>query len=280
LGSTGEAIHQTNNERSELLKSQRKALEDAGFKDYPIIAGTATQDIEGTLVQLREAKEAGAQWGLVLVPGYFAGASTQEGIILWFNIIANESPIPILIYHYPGVTNNVKVSPSTFVTLSKHPNIVGCKLSHGDVSHHAQIGASPAIDHSKFATFTGLGQQLLPVLALGCAGAIDGTAGFFPKSVVHLYNLSLKNNVTDEEIKERRLLQCKLSAVEELVVRFGTVGIKEAISRVLGFGDPDGTRLPLCGGIPGGDSEWKNWEGAISDLAVVEDSLKETSCRL
>ena len=31
----------------------------------------------------------------------------------------------------------------------------------------------------------------------------------------------------------------------------GIVGIKEAISRILKFGDRDGTRLPLCGGIPG-----------------------------
>lgn len=98
LGSTGEAIHLTNSERFALLSSQRKGLNDAGFKDYPIIAGTATQDIEGTLVQLKEAGEAGAQWGLVLVPGYFSGASTQEGIIHWFTAIADKSPIPILMF--------------------------------------------------------------------------------------------------------------------------------------------------------------------------------------
>ena len=176
-------------------------------------------------------------------------------------------------YHYPGVSNNVKVVPSTYATLSKHPNIVGCKLSHGDVSYHAQISANPKIDSTKFHTFTGLGQQLLPVLALGCAGAIDGTAGFFPKSVVHLYNLSVKSQPTEAEVKERRLVQYKLSVVEELVVKFGTVGIKEAISRVLGMGDRDGTRLPLTGGIPGGDKEWDNWKEAVDDLAAVEKSV-------
>jgi len=273
LGSTGEAIHLTNKERFEILSSNRKELEAAGFKDYPIIAGTATQDIEGTITQLKEAKEAGAQWGLVLVPGYFSGASTQEGIILWYKAIADASPIPILIYHYPGVSNNVKVLPSTFVTLAKHPNIVGCKLSHGDVSYHAQIGSNPKIDNTHFATFTGLGQHLLPILSLGCAGTIDGTAGFFPKSVVHLYKLSVKTQPTDAEIKERRDLQYKLSAVEELVVKYGTVGIKEATSRILGLGDRDGTRLPLFGGLPGGDKEWENWKEAITELDAVEKSL-------
>jgi len=176
-------------------------------------------------------------------------------------------------YHYPGVSNNVKVIPSTFATLSKHPNIVGCKLSHGDVSYHAQIGANPKIDHAKFHTFTGLGQQLLPVISLGCAGTIDGTAGFFPKSVVLLYNLSIKNSPTEEEVKERRLLQYKVSSVEEIVVKFGTVGIKEAISRILGMGDKDGTRLPLTGGLPGGDQEWESWKEIIGDLEAVEKSL-------
>lgn len=275
LGSTGEAVHLSNKERFAVLSDAKKSLEEAGFKDYPIIAGTATQNIEECIEQLISAKDAGAQWGLVLAPGYFAGAVTQEGIIAWFYAVADKSPIPIMIYHYPGVSNNVKLPPSTMVELAKHPNIVGCKLSHGDVSHHAQIGASSKIDHSKFATFTGLGQQLLPILALGCAGTIDGTAGFFPKSVVHLYDLCVKKNKTDEEEKEARSLQAKLSAVEEIVVRFGTTGIKEATSRILNIGDRDGTRLPLSGGIPGGETEWKKWEEVMGELEAVEKSLPD-----
>ena len=96
LGSTGEAIHLTNKERFELLFSTRKELENAGFKNYPIIAGTAAQNIEEVVDQLKSAKEAGTQWGLCLVPGYFAGAATQDGIIQWFKAVADQSPIPIM----------------------------------------------------------------------------------------------------------------------------------------------------------------------------------------
>lgn len=74
-------------------------------------------------------------------------------------------------------------------------------------------------------------------------------------------------------MKERRLLQYKVSSVEEIVVKFGTVGIKEAISRILGMGDKDGTRLPLTGGLPGGDQEWESWKEIIGDLEAVEKSL-------
>ncbi|EPE30462.1 Aldolase [Glarea lozoyensis ATCC 20868] len=273
LGSTGEAVHLSTSERSEVLSNLRKTFDENGFPNYPLIAGTASQNINEVLEQLRDAERVGVRWGLVLVPGYFAGASTQEGIIAWFRGVADASPIPVMIYHYPGVSNNVKVTPQTIATLSQHPNIVGCKLSHGDVSVHAQIASSPYIDHEHFHTFTGLGQQLLPVLSVGCAGAIDGAAGFFPKSVVRLYELGKKDSVSEEEKKERRLLQYKVSCVEEIVVKYGTVGIKECVSRVLGMGDRDGTRVPLMGGIPGGDKEWENWRGMVEDLEGVEKGL-------
>ena len=41
LGSTGEAVAITSKERSALLEHVKAELEGAGFKDYPIIAGTA-----------------------------------------------------------------------------------------------------------------------------------------------------------------------------------------------------------------------------------------------
>lgn len=97
LGSTGEAVHLSNKERFKVLSSIRKAYDDAGFKDYPLIAGTAAQNIEEVVEQLKSAKEAGCQWGLCLVPGYFAGASTQDGIISWFTAVADQSPIPIMV---------------------------------------------------------------------------------------------------------------------------------------------------------------------------------------
>ena len=96
LGSTGEAVAITNTERITLLRHIRQELDAAGYHDYPLIAGTATQNIEDTLQQLRDAKDCGCQWGLVLAPGYFAPSITQEGLIAWYRAIADRSPIPIM----------------------------------------------------------------------------------------------------------------------------------------------------------------------------------------
>jgi len=96
LGSTGEAIHLTNKERNELIASQRKALDDAGYKDRPIIAGTATQNIEETLMQVKESKDAGAEYAMVLSPGYFASAANQQGIQKWFEAVADKAVLPVM----------------------------------------------------------------------------------------------------------------------------------------------------------------------------------------
>lgn len=266
LGSTGEAIAITNKERSKLLRHLRQQLENANYKDYPIIAGTATQGIEDTVQQLNDAKDAGAQWGLVLAPSYFATAVTQDGLKDWYIAVAERSPLPIMVYHYPAVCNNITIRASTFQSLAAHQNIVGCKLSHGDMSLHTQIASNPRIDSNRFAVFTGLGQQLLPVLTVGGAGAIDGLAAIFPRVVVRLWEATLQGG-----LDEARSIQEVICKGEELVVGCGVPGIKEAVSRVLGMGDKDGTRLPLRGGI--GDAEWEKWAEIMEDLESLEKEL-------
>lgn len=175
-------------------------------------------------------------------------------------------------YHYPGVSNNVPLSWSTIEKLAQHPNIVGCKLSHGNMDDHTLLACNPSIDHNKFKTFTGLGQQLLPLLSVNGAGAIDGLAGIFPKTVVRLFNLYHSKDAASK-VDEMRLLQFRICAGEKLVAKWGTTGIREAVSRVLGFGDSDGGRLPLKGGFPTGDKEWENWASTMDELVKIEKSL-------
>lgn len=98
LGSTGEAIHLNRSERRELVAGVRRGLDAAGFPGYPIVAGVLTNGVDETLEWLRDYHQAGAQWGLVLVPGYFGAGASQENIREWFTLVADNSPIPILMY--------------------------------------------------------------------------------------------------------------------------------------------------------------------------------------
>jgi 2-keto-3-deoxy-L-rhamnonate aldolase len=96
LGSTGEAIHMSRKERFELVSGVRKGLDEAGFHKYPIMAGVLVNNLEEAIEWCKDFKEAGVQWALVLVPGYFGEQASQAGIQEWFTKVADNSPIPIL----------------------------------------------------------------------------------------------------------------------------------------------------------------------------------------
>jgi 2-keto-3-deoxy-L-rhamnonate aldolase len=200
--------------------------------------------------------------------------------------------IQVFRYHYPAVSNNVALTPTTMQRLAAHPKIVGCKLSHGNLDDYALIGLNPNIEHARFHVYTGLGQQLLGVLNVGGAGAIDGMAAFFPRAVVRLYDLfttreqaiasgarppsAAVSSVDAAALgMAMRELQYKVCRGEKLVVRWGTIGIREAVARVRGLGESDGGRWPLRGGFPAGDAEWEVWKDAIDDLQHVEQALEQ-----
>ncbi|KAI8631005.1 aldolase [Xylariaceae sp. FL1651] len=289
FGSTGEPIHVSNDERVKVISATRKALDEAGYTDYPLVAGVVSQLFEEVIDQLQKAKDAGAQWGVCLVPGYFAVATSQQGIIDWFTAVADKSPMPILIYDYPVVTNGIKVQPSTYEALAKHPNIVGAKLAMTDISWHSQISSNPNIDYTHFHPYTGLGQQMLAAVTLGAFGAFDVVGSFFPKSMVQLYKLSALEQPTPEQKKAARDLQYQVAAMGEylnswyvymtlyiassclVAESYNILGIKEAISRLRGFGDRTGVRLPLLNTIT--EDEWDAYSDIVSIMEETEKSL-------
>ncbi|KAF2203105.1 aldolase [Delitschia confertaspora ATCC 74209] len=271
LGSTGEAIHLNRQERFDLVSGVRKGLDEAGFPDYPIMAGVLINGIEEVLEWLEDFKKAGAQWGLVLAPGYFGPAASQEGLKEWYTLVADKSPLPILIYNYPGVTNGIQIAPETYTVLAQHPNIVGCKMSHGNVSHHVQVSLDPEINHSKFRVFSGFGQQLGPIVFFGAAGVIDGLAAIYPKTVSRLMELAEKRPIEPKALEEVHSLQYAVSSAEEFVGKYGIIGIKEGIYRVLRMGTLEANRLPLIGKLPEG--EWEKWNKVMGRIQKIESSL-------
>jgi len=108
-------VHLTSAERVAQIKHVRAALTTGGFKNYPLIAGTATNGIEETVKLLNGSAAAGAGWGLVLAPGYFAGAANEEGIVEWYRGVADKSHIPVMMF----VTS--LYSPDSMLTKTQLP---------------------------------------------------------------------------------------------------------------------------------------------------------------
>lgn len=265
LGSTGEMIHLTRKERYDLVAGTRQGLDAKGYKDFPVLAGVAQNGVDDTLEDIKQMKEAGATYAMALAPNYFAPSTTQEGILSWFKAVADESVLPIVIYYFPGVSNNLDISPDTVAKLSAHPNIVGIKMSHGNVSHYIQVGLNPEVQKNNFSVMTGLGQLLLPALLSGAEGTIDAISGAYPKTLVKLYELTKAG-----KIAEAQKIQYVVSRIEEIIVKHGPVGTKYAIVNFLGYGN-ESCRAPLDQNLTAAQA--KVWEQALRDAAELEKSL-------
>jgi 4-hydroxy-2-oxoglutarate aldolase len=100
-GSMGEGIHLTRLERITLVNAGRRALDAAGFPHVPIVVGTGAGSTKETIEICCEAENAGADYAIVIVSGYFAMvlAQNRQAIMAFYKEISEESPIPVMIYN-------------------------------------------------------------------------------------------------------------------------------------------------------------------------------------
>lgn len=264
-GSMGEASHLTRDERNVLFKSIREAIPDANFK---IIAGVPPLNIQDTIADIESASKANADYSIVLVPGYFGPALTsQQGIIDYFITVAEKLPLPIIIYNYPGVSNNVDIKIETFEKLLLHPKIVGVKLTHFNLDKYTLLTGNTALNKiNNFRSFTGLGQVLVPSLSIGAFGAIDGLSGIFPKCMLKIFSL-----YKDKEYEKAAELQYLVTKVDQMVMELNLVGVKYALNVVYGFGEVLTGRPPL--NIQADINIWKKHENSFNSLLRIEKAL-------
>lgn len=128
-GTNGEAIALTRTEKVELVRLTRKIASDSGRPDLPITLGTSGTSTRDVIDDTKAAKQAGADYALVLVPSFFHFAMSKEAICEFFEEVGDKSALPVLIYNFPGVAAGLNVDSTMLVRLAKHPNIVGVKVS-------------------------------------------------------------------------------------------------------------------------------------------------------
>lgn len=83
-GTNGEAVTLTTEEKSKLLRMTREIAIKSGRPNVPITMGCVGQCTRDVIAETHEAKQAGADYALVLVPSYFHFAMNQDAIINFF----------------------------------------------------------------------------------------------------------------------------------------------------------------------------------------------------
>lgn len=131
MGSNGEAVHMTREEKIAVTKATREALDEAGFKDVPVIAGASENSIRGAVDLCKEASAAGAEYALILPPAYYRAQVNETMIFEFYTSVAEQSPIPIMLYNYPGAVSGVDMDSDFMIRLAEATNgkVCGAKFT-------------------------------------------------------------------------------------------------------------------------------------------------------
>ncbi|KAI0017568.1 hypothetical protein F4780DRAFT_782199 [Xylariomycetidae sp. FL0641] len=261
-GSNGEAVHLDPAERSLVTRLTREALDGAGYPQLPVIAGCGAQSTRETIRLCREAAGAGAGYALVLPPAYYGSLLTPELLLAHFRAAAAASPVPVLIYNFPGACSGLDLSSDAVLALAAHPNIVGVKLTCGNTGKLARVVAGTL--GTGFRTFGGSADFALQTLAVGGHGVIGGTANLAPKACLEV--LRLWEAGKQDQARE---LQRVVAEGDWVCIQGGFVSVKVGLQKYFGYGGEP--RRPCT--LPEGAKRTAQEEG-LAALMEAEKKLQ------
>jgi 4-hydroxy-2-oxoglutarate aldolase len=128
LGSTGEALMLSDQERRDVLKTARAAA----APNKVLVAGTGIESAIETLRLTEYAAELGYDVAMVRTPHYYKKQMAPANILAFYRTVADRSPLPIIIYNFPQATG-YDIPAEVVIALAEHPNLIGIKESSGDV---------------------------------------------------------------------------------------------------------------------------------------------------
>lgn len=263
-GSNGEAVHLSHTERRIVTAATREALDDAGFNNMPIIVGCGSQSIRETIELCHEALLSGGDYAMILPPSYYGALYTSESQFEFFTKIADKSPVPILIYNYPGAVSGIDLNSDVITKLAKHPNIVGCKLTCGNTGKLGRIAArAPA----GFMTMGGSADFTLPALIGGGKGVIGGLANIAPKACVEVFKLYQAGKIDEAE-----KMQAVVGRGDWAAIKSGVVGTKSCLQSAFKYGGYG--RKPLPRPTP---EQAAAYLSEFEELLLLEDFLMKGS---
>jgi 4-hydroxy-tetrahydrodipicolinate synthase len=214
-GTTSESATTSDLEKKEILSF----IINNKSPHTPIVYGISGNNTTDMIQNLYKLDLQNIQALLVTSPYY--NRPSQEGIIKHYSLIADQCPIPILLYNVPHRTGS-NLEANTTIELSKHPNIIGIKEASGNILQCIEIAKNIKKD---FSLLCGDDILAIPMIAIGAVGLISTIANSMPTKVAEMVKSALKGNIN--------------SANENLHFLLKDIGI---ISK---YGNPVGTKLLL-----------------------------------
>ncbi|KAJ5720246.1 L-threo-3-deoxy-hexylosonate aldolase [Penicillium malachiteum] len=243
MGSNGEAVHLTREERITVTRETRSALDEAGFQNVPVIAGASENSIRGSIELCKDVASAGGEYALIVPPSYYrAAVGNDETIYEYFTAVADGSPVPLILYNYPGAVAGIDMDSDLIIRISAHPNIIGTKFTCANTGKLTRVAtalgairaaptvAKPTARHP-YVAFGGIADFSLQTLVSGGSAILAGGANVIPRLCVRIFNLW-----SEGRLAEAMEAQQQLSAADWVLTKAAIPGTKSAIESYYGYG--------------------------------------------
>ena len=239
LGTTAETPtlkeHDEEKEIISIVFDEVNKYKQTSKRMVPIILGAGSNDTKDAVHYCERAKEAGADYALVVTPYY--NKPSQEGIFRHFEAVSKVG-IPIIVYNIAG-RSGVNITTDTLVRIAELPNIAGVKEASGDINQMIEVIHRIGRVKPDFAVLSGDDGMTLPLIAAGGDGVISVVSNLLPTEMAELTQLCL-----DGDFEAAKDLHYKLMPMfKAAFVEGNPASIKYAMKA---SGLPSGTvRLPL-----------------------------------
>lgn len=216
LGTTAESATLTKEEK-ELVK---KTVVASNRGRVPLVLGLGGNNTMELVQELQEGNFDGFQALLSVSPYY--NKPTQEGIYQHFKKIAQNSPLPILLYNVPGRTAS-NIAPETVVRLAKEcSNIIGIKEAAGDLVQGMELIRTLPDD---FLVISGDDIIALPLTLAGGSGVISVMGQGVPKQ----FSEMIRNGLNGEVSKAYQMHYQLMKLIDLIFEQGNPAGIKEVL---------------------------------------------------
>ena len=230
LGTTGESATLNKQEKKDIWSSTVKFTNGR----VPLVAGIGGNNTYEVLKSIEEFDTTGYDAILSVSPYY--NKPTQEGIYQHYKAIAENSPLPIILYNVPGRTGSMVSAETTVRLAHDFKNVIATKEASGSFDQFNAIMRDKPED---FLFISGDDPVTLPMVAMGAAGVISVIGNAIPKAMSDMVRLCLKGDYANA-----RPLHYSLIEFTRLMFTEGNpAGVKQAMKE-LGICS-DEVRLPL-----------------------------------
>src|SRR3954469_7360412 len=199
LATTGEATSLTAEERDAAVATCAAVCAD---KHALLIVGAGTNDTRTTLERHEApAQVPGATASLAVVPYYVR--PSEQAIVRHFELVAERSPVPVVIYNIPYRTGRGLGAPA-LLELAAVEGVAGVKQAVGGIDSDTLTLLASAPDG--FAMLGGDDQYLYPLTLMGGRGAIAASAHIATSRFVEMIEAGLNGRVAEGRVHHEALL--------------------------------------------------------------------------